>query len=95
MLRFIAAARGKPCMANLIHGGLTPIPTPEALDRIGFKLAIFPLALLAASITAMQQAIAALKRGTTTPLPAMPSFAELQNVVGFPSYWAQEERFKV
>ncbi len=95
MRRFVEAARGKPCMANLVHGGLTPVLPHAELERIGFRLAIYPLALLSAAISAMQQTIAALAPGTTVPLPAMPSFSELQSVVGFPSYWEIEEKFKV
>lgn len=94
MRRFVASAGGKPCMANLIHGGLTPVLSQAELERIGIRFAIFPLALLSAAISAMQQAIKALAPGSTTPLPAMPSFPELQSVVGFPAYWATEERFK-
>jgi 2-methylisocitrate lyase-like PEP mutase family enzyme len=94
MQAFVAAANGKPCMANLVHGGLTPVLPHAELERIGFRLAIYPLALMSAAITAMQQAIAALAPGAATPLPAMPSFIELQSIVGFPAYWATEERFK-
>lgn len=95
MRRFVDSARGKPCMANLIHGGLTPVLGQAELDRIGFRLAIYPLAMLSAAIAAMRQAIAALAPGAATPLPSMPSFTELQSIVGFPEYWATEERFKL
>jgi len=95
MRRFVEAARGKPCMANLVHGGLTPMLPHAELERIGFRLAIHPVALLSAAIAAMQQAIAALAPDATAPMPAMTSFAELQSVVGSPAYWASEERFKI
>lgn len=94
MKRFVDSADGKPCMANLVHGGLTPVLAHAELERIGFRLAIYPLALLSAAVAAMQQAIAALAPGAATALPAMPSFSELQRIVGFPAYWATEERFK-
>ncbi|MBL8699768.1 MAG: isocitrate lyase/PEP mutase family protein [Alphaproteobacteria bacterium] len=94
MRRFVESAGGRPCMANLVHGGLTPVLPHAELERIGFRLAIYPLALLSAAVSAMRQAIAALAPGATTPLPATPSFPELQSIVGFPDYWATEERFK-
>ena len=94
MQAFVAAAQGRPCMANLMHGGLTPVLPHAELARIGFKLAIYPLALLSAAIAAMQQAIAALAPGAATPLPPMPRFDDLQSIVGFPAYWATEERYK-
>ena len=95
MRRFVEAARGKPCMANLLHGGLTPVLPHAELERIGYRLAIYPVALLSAAIAAMQQAIAALAPGATVELPPMPSFGELQAVVGFPAYWAIEDKFKI
>ena len=95
MRRFVEAARGKPCMANLLHGGLTPVLPHADLERIGYRLAIYPVALLSAAIAAMQQAIAALAPDATVKLPPMPSFGELQAVVGFPAYWAIEDKFKI
>lgn len=94
MQAFVVAAQGRPCMANLVHGGLTPVLPHAELASIGFRLAIYPLAVMSAAITAMQQAIAALAPGATTPMPPMPSFDDLQSIVGFPEYWATEDRYK-
>ncbi|MBL8669391.1 MAG: isocitrate lyase/PEP mutase family protein [Alphaproteobacteria bacterium] len=93
MRRFCAGFPGKPCMANLVHGGATPILPPAEIEALGFKLAIYPLHLLAAVISAMQQALAALQPGAATALPPLASFDEIKRVVGFPEYWAAEMRF--
>src|SRR5205823_3447613 len=45
MQRFCQAMR-KPCMANLVHGGKTPIVPPERLQEIGYKLALYPVMLM-------------------------------------------------
>jgi len=52
-----------PKMANLIEGGKTPIPRLSQLEAIGYKIAVFPLTLLNASIHAMREALRSLKAG--------------------------------
>ena len=94
MRAFIAAADGRPCMANMVHGGVTPVLPPAELGRIGYRLAAFPVVLLSAAIAAMQEALTALQPGQAAPFPAMPSFEALQAIVGFPEYWDGERRFK-
>jgi 2-methylisocitrate lyase-like PEP mutase family enzyme len=93
MRAFIAASGGRACMANMVHGGRTPILPPAELGRIGYRLAAYPLVLLSAAVSAMREALAALRPGTAAPFPAMPSFEDLQEVVGFPEYWDGEARF--
>ena len=80
-------------MANILQGGLTPELPPEALERIGYSLAAYPLTLLNASISGMRAALGALARGEADPLPL--PFEEVQRVVGFPEYYAEEARYRV
>jgi 2-methylisocitrate lyase-like PEP mutase family enzyme len=94
MRAFVAASGGRPCMANMVHGGRTPILPPAELCRIGYRLAAYPVVLLSAAIAAMQEALTALQPGQAAPFPAMPSFDALQAIVGFPEYWDGERRFK-
>jgi 2-methylisocitrate lyase-like PEP mutase family enzyme len=94
MRAFVAAGGGRPCMANMVHGGRTPILPPAELCRIGYRLAAYPVVLLSAAIAAMQEALTALQPGQAAPFPAMPSFDALQAIVGFPEYWDGERRFK-
>jgi 2-methylisocitrate lyase-like PEP mutase family enzyme len=93
MRRFCAAIK-KPCMANMVHGGKTPVLPADQLERIGFKIAVYPVILLSAAITAMQASLAALKPGTNAKLPPYVDFPDLQKVVGFPDYWERETRYK-
>ena len=94
MRRFCAAMQ-KPCMANMVPGGKTPILPPQQLQSIGYKLALYPVVLMSSAIAAMQAALAALKPDGNAPLPPSISFAELQQLVGFPDYWQHETRYKV
>jgi 2-methylisocitrate lyase-like PEP mutase family enzyme len=93
MRRFCGAMQ-KPCMANLVPGGKTPILPPAQLQDIGYKLGLYPVMLLSSAIAAMQATLAALRPGSTTPYPPSVSFTELQGVVGFPDYWDRETRYQ-
>jgi 2-methylisocitrate lyase-like PEP mutase family enzyme len=94
MMRFCEAMQ-KPCMANMVPGGKTPVLPPKELQQIGYKLALYPVALLTSAIAAMQTALVALRPESETSLPPSISFAELQKVVGFPDYWTQEAKYQV
>jgi 2-methylisocitrate lyase-like PEP mutase family enzyme len=93
MARFCAAVH-KPCMANMVPGGKTPVLPPKELQRIGYKLALYPVALMTSAIAAMQATLAALRPENGQNLPPSISFAELQKVVGFPDYWQRETKYQ-
>ncbi|MFM8331293.1 MAG: oxaloacetate decarboxylase [Candidatus Methylumidiphilus sp.] len=90
MRRYCAEVDG-PKMANLIEHGKTPVlPLPE-LEAMGYKIAVYPLTLLSVSIHAMRMALTSLKRGET-PAGQL-NFEELKAAVGFPEYYAEEQRY--
>ncbi|HEY2531972.1 MAG TPA: isocitrate lyase/PEP mutase family protein [Xanthobacteraceae bacterium] len=94
-MRLFCQAMTKPCMANMIPGGKTPILAPEGLQDVGYKLALYPVALMTSAIAAMQATLAALRQPDAGKnLPSSISFIELQKVVGFPEYWERESRYK-
>ena len=94
MARFCAAMK-KPCMANLVPaGGKTPVLPYDRLEKIGYKLGLFPVMLLSTSITAMQTTLEALRPGASVKMPPAVSFTDLQSVVGFPAYWDGELRYQ-
>jgi 2-methylisocitrate lyase-like PEP mutase family enzyme len=91
MRRYCADVDG-PTMANLIEGGKTPLLSLERLEAIGYKIAVYPLTLLNVSIGAMRAALGGLRRGEPT---AAMNFEELKTAVGFPEYYAEEERYRI
>lgn len=93
-MRRFCAAIDKPCLANMVMGGKTPILPPAELAKVGYKLAVFPVALLTATAAALQQAIAALQPNAKTKPPAEVSFEELKTIVGFPDYYKREELYR-
>ena len=87
-------AMTKPCMANLVPGGKTPILPPAQLQDIGYKLALYPVMLMSSAVAAMQATLAALCPGAVEKQPPSISFVDLQRVVGFPDYWERETQYK-
>ena len=59
-----------------------------------FKIVAYPLSLLGVSIAAMEGALATLREGRLPPPEALPSFARIQEVVGFNDYYAEEAQYK-
>lgn len=80
-----------PKMANLIEGGKTPLLSPQALQDIGYGIAVFPLSLLNVSIAAMRAALVPLARGERPPQSM--DFEALKAAVGFPAYYAEEAKY--
>ena len=81
-----------PKMANMIEYGKTPILPPAELEAIGYKIAVYPLTSLNASIKAMRDSLAALKQGS--PPDNILDFEDLKTAVGFPDYYEEETRYR-
>jgi 2-methylisocitrate lyase-like PEP mutase family enzyme len=93
MRRFCSAMK-KPCMANMVPGGKSPILPPAKLQAVGYKLALYPVMLLSSAVSAMQATLAALRPESNLPQPPAISFPDLQAVVGFPDYWSRETKYQ-
>ena len=61
---------------------------------LGYSIAAFPLDLINASIVSMRAALEGLKQGRPPQELSLP-FEELQEVVGFKEYYAEEAKYKV
>src|SRR6185312_110707 len=93
-MRRFCQAMTKPCLANMVPGGKTPILPPAKLLEVGYKLALYPVMLLSSAIAAMQSTLDALKPGSQAQQPPAISFTDLQGVVGFPDYWSRETEYQ-
>ncbi len=80
-----------PKMANMIEFGKTPILPPEQLEEIGYKIMVYPLTLLNASILAMRESLAMLRDGRE-PSNIL-DFEGLKTAVGFPEYYDEFDRY--
>lgn len=71
-------------MVNMLEGGLTPVLPPARLAELGYRIAAYPLTLLAVAVAAMREALQDLVAGRR-PGPQA-SFATLRSLVGFDAY---------
>jgi 2-methylisocitrate lyase-like PEP mutase family enzyme len=71
-------------MANMLEEGITPILPPERLAVLGYRIAAYPLTLLATAVHAMRYALTELAAGRT-PTQRV-DFAALRGIVGFDAY---------
>jgi 2-methylisocitrate lyase-like PEP mutase family enzyme len=94
-MRRFCSAMTRPCMANMVPGGKTPVLSPQTLREMGYKLAVYPVMLLSSAIAAMQATLTALRPESNVPQPAAVSFFELQALVGFPDYWRSETKYQI
>ncbi len=78
-------------MANMIEHGKTPVLSPQELEEIGYKIAVFPLSLVNASIVAMRQSLEMIKSGQE-PSNVL-DFEGLKEAVGFPEYYDEFDRY--
>ncbi len=84
-----------PLLVNLVEGGKTPFLPRSRLEALGFKIAIYPATLLTTAAKAMQRQLGHLAREDAFgPNDDQITFEELKNLVGFPDYYALEERYR-
>jgi len=95
-LRAIAAAfPDVPLVANIVEGGKTPQISTDELQKLGFKIAFFPLTALLAVTQVMNACFQHLKeQGSTANLPNLVNFKDFQELVGVPKYLQLEQDFK-
>jgi len=58
-----AGGFARPCMANMLHGGVTPLLPPARLEAMGFSIVAYATAVLGAAARAMARALQAIGRG--------------------------------
>jgi 2-methylisocitrate lyase-like PEP mutase family enzyme len=84
-----------PLLANMVQGGRTPAMTVAELERLGFKIVIFPGVCMRAAVPAMETALERLKQtGTDWPKegPVMGPL-DIFKKVGFDWWHEVEEKF--
>jgi 2,3-dimethylmalate lyase len=94
-MRQVTRAVGKPCLANLVEGGKTPILPANELEEIGYRIAIYANALTRVIARAAADALQVLKRdGSTAALSnQMEDLMSLNAIVGLPEMLARAEKY--
>ena len=82
---------GTPTLANMVGGGKTPMLQDVELRALGYDIAIHPVYLLGAAVTAMREAFKTLQ-ATGQEASSAATLDEINTLVDFESIWALDER---
>ncbi len=84
-----------PLVANMIEGGATPLSSAETLNKMGFKIILYPLSVLYANTFATMSILAELKKsGTTTKSrQKVVNFDQFNDLVELPRFRKMEEKY--
>jgi 2-methylisocitrate lyase-like PEP mutase family enzyme len=74
--------RGVPLLANMVHGGRTPVLSQRELEDLGYRIAIFPPLGFLAMGAAVEKAYAELKAGKDISVPLY-EFQKFSALMGF------------
>ncbi len=94
-MRRCCEAPATPMLANMAHGGVTPILPADTLAEIGFSCAIFPAMTSLAAAAAYRRSLQALQAtgGCTPDDVELYDFRELCSLIGFEEVWAFERKW--
>ena len=86
---------GVPLLVNVFKGGKTPMLPVDRLQKMGYRIAIYPSETQRAGIHAIRQVLGLLKReGTTAAMDAaLTTFKERDKVVGLDDWQKIEMQF--
>jgi 2-methylisocitrate lyase-like PEP mutase family enzyme len=85
-----------PLMANMVEGGKTPVLSGSELETLGFRLVIFPGAIVRALARAARDFYAVLRRDGTTDAfrNRMFDFEAINEIVGTPEMLERGRRYE-
>jgi methylisocitrate lyase len=91
----IAGALKLPLIANMVEKGRTPFLTADELEKIGYKIAIYPVSMLYAATQAMIRLLQRLKAegSTANCLDDLVGFEEFNELIGAERMRALEKKF--
>ena len=92
----VAQAFDKPQLFNISSSGETPFVPLDQLQKLGFRIAIYPVFCLFAAVWNMQRVLRELKQtGSVSEFQdRMINFAELNDLLQLEKYLAQETRYQ-
>lgn len=94
-MRAIGERFDLPLVANMVERGRTPVLDRAALESLGYRLAIFPVTALLASVHAMKGVYRTLRDEGSSAAASTPlaDFAELTRLMGFEDVWAFDRKY--
>ena len=85
-----------PLVANMIEGGATPLSSAEVLNRMGFKIILYPLSVLYANTFATMNILKELKKtgNTSKYKQKVVNFDQFNDLVELPKFRKMEKRYE-
>ena len=92
-IKAITGAFDLPMLANMAHGGLTPILNPAELQALGYAIAIYPAMASLTAAKAMAENFRRLRAGEAPSNDELFDFNRFCRLIGFEDVWAFEKRW--
>ena len=94
-MRKIGIEINAPLVANMIEGGATPLSSAETLNKLGFKIILYPLSVLYANTFATMNILKELKKsGTTTKYKQkVVNFDQFNDLVELSKFRKMEKKY--
>jgi methylisocitrate lyase len=94
-MKRIGKAIKAPLVANMIEGGATPLSSAEALNKMGFKIILYPLSVLFANTFATMNILQELKKAGTTAKfkQKVVNFDQFNDLVELPKFRKMEKKY--
>ncbi|HJJ23183.1 MAG TPA: isocitrate lyase/PEP mutase family protein [Nitrosopumilus sp.] len=85
-----------PLVANMIEGGATPLSPAGTLNKMGFKIILYPLSVLYANTFATMNILKELKKSgnTTKYKQKVVNFDQFNDLVELPKFRKMEKKFR-
>jgi methylisocitrate lyase len=85
-----------PLVANMIEGGATPLSSAETLNRMGFKIILYPLSVLYANTFATMNILTDLKKNGNTmkSKQKVVNFDQFNDLVELPKFRKMENKYR-
>lgn len=94
-IRGITTRFDLPMLANMAHGGLTPILTPDELQELGYAIGIYPALASLSAAKAIEESFSRLRAGDVPANDELFDFNRFCRLIGFEDVWAFEKRWDV
>ena len=84
-----------PLVANMIEGGATPLSSAEVLNKMGFKIILYPLSVLYANTFATMNILKELKKtgNTSKYKQKVVNFDQFNDLVELPKFRKMEKKY--
>ena len=94
-MKKIGKAINAPLVANMIEGGATPLSSAQTLNKIGFKIILYPLSVLFANTFATMNILQELKKTGTTKKSKQKvvNFDQFNDLVELPKFRKMEKKY--